>query len=162
MRIAPLVDLSRSIPCISGEGGGVCPTPLDAHPLHLDADPPLPDVDTPGCRPPDHVTCDACWEANPPPPSPWTDKHLWKHYLSPNFVGGAVTIRFYPPNGTIFRRIYHCEVTSENLEYFTYDLLFGSIFELVFQVPIISFPKKISTICYFFPTAQNYIHVCLK
>ena len=40
---------------------------------------------------------------------------------------------------------YHCEVTSENPEYVTYDLLFGSTFELVFQVPIFFFPKNVIT-----------------
>ena len=44
-------------------GGGVCPTRLQAdllpHGCRF-----LP----PGCRPPGHVTCDACWEANPCPP----------------------------------------------------------------------------------------------
>ena len=40
--------------------------------------------------PPGHVTCDACLEANPPPP--WTHKHLWKLYLAPRL--GVVNI-FY-------------------------------------------------------------------
>ena len=51
----------------------------------------------PGClqgvlgRPPGHVTCYACWETTPL----WTDKHLWKHYLAPNFVcGGNKTSTF--------------------------------------------------------------------
>ena len=52
----------------------VCPIPLldadtlDADPL--DADPS--DAEPPGSRPPpSYVTCDACWEANPPPL--WTE-----------------------------------------------------------------------------------------
>ena len=44
--------------------GGGLPNPLDAdlpwRQTSLDADPP------------GHVTCDACWEANLPPP-PWTE-----------------------------------------------------------------------------------------
>ena len=39
---------------------------------YLDADPPL-DAYPPGYRPPGHVTCDACWEANPSPL--WTEWH---------------------------------------------------------------------------------------
>ena len=70
MRTAHLLTVSRSIPCVSGGGGEGLPnspgcrppwrqspwmqTPLEAYPLPLDADPP------------GHVTCDVCWEANPP------------------------------------------------------------------------------------------------
>ena len=43
MRNASLLTISCSIPCISGEG---LPNPLDANPSG-------------------HVTCDACWEAQP-------------------------------------------------------------------------------------------------
>ena len=37
---------------------------------------------------PGHVTCDACWEVNPPPGQ--NDRRLWKYYLEPNFVCGVV------------------------------------------------------------------------
>ena len=63
-------------------GGGSAPHP-DSDPLWmqppLDANPqrqtPLPTDATPPprCRPPGHVTCDACWEANRPPPSGQTN-----------------------------------------------------------------------------------------
>ena len=39
-----------------------CP-PLNAYPAPPERRPP-----PPGCRPPGHVTCDTCWEANNPPP----------------------------------------------------------------------------------------------
>ena len=60
---------TRLYPVVSHVSLGVCPTTLDADPLHanplaadpLHADPPI-------YRPPGHVTCDACWEANLPPP----------------------------------------------------------------------------------------------
>ena len=46
-------------PSSSREGSA---QPPECRPSPLDAEPP-----PPGCRPlPDHVTCDACWEANPP------------------------------------------------------------------------------------------------
>ena len=60
--------------------------------------PPLRDVDSqrcrpPGCRPPGHVICDACWEANRPAPSPplrgQNDRRLWEYYLAPDFVCGG-------------------------------------------------------------------------
>ena len=65
MRTARLLTVCRSI------RWAVCPIPLlDADPpgcrLPLDADPP--DAEPPRSRPPpSYVTCDACWEANPPP-----------------------------------------------------------------------------------------------
>ena len=39
-------------PPVGRPWGGVCPTP--------------PDADPPACRTPLPMTCDACWEANPP------------------------------------------------------------------------------------------------
>ena len=79
----PLLTISRSIPCISGMGGvclrrsasrgstssscgvggGVWAVPSR-------------------CRPSSHVTCDACWEANPEP----VDKH------QTSFAGGKESI----------------------------------------------------------------------
>ena len=57
MRTTPLVDRNpQYLMCLRG----VCPTPPTPHADPLDADPTS------------HVTCDACWEANPPPP-PWTE-----------------------------------------------------------------------------------------
>ena len=41
----------------------------------------------PGCRPPGHVTCDACWESNLSPTGQ-NDRCLWKYYLAPNYVCG--------------------------------------------------------------------------
>ena len=63
MRTDRLLSVSHSIQCVSE--GGVCPTPLPPPTPPPDADPP--DADQPGSRPSGHVTCDACWEANPPP-----------------------------------------------------------------------------------------------
>ena len=83
----PLV--SCSIPCISGVGEGLPNPPGRPPPAHPpgcrplwrqtprcrtpplgcrpppDADPSCTDEDLPGCRPPGHVTCDACWETTP-------------------------------------------------------------------------------------------------
>ena len=59
--------------------GGVCATPLDPPGIPLDADLPWmqtpleatpPHADSPEYRPPGHVTCDACWKANPTPQPP--------------------------------------------------------------------------------------------
>ena len=54
-----------------GGGGGLLNPPIHSplpygcrHPYPLDADPLPLDADFP---PPGHVTCDACWEANPLP-----------------------------------------------------------------------------------------------
>ena len=57
----------------------------------------------PGCIAPDHVTCDACWEANPPvgagiqrqtPPTPWTDflTHACENITFPKLLLRAVKI----------------------------------------------------------------------
>ena len=61
MRTTRLLIISRSISCVSEEGSAQSPCPPDADP---------PDADQPGGRPSGHVTCDACWEANPPLPPP--------------------------------------------------------------------------------------------
>ena len=72
MRTAHLLTISHS-----AQGGLPTPVtnPLDAHPpggrdppggRHpMEADTPWRQT-LPGGRPPGHVTCDACWEANPP------------------------------------------------------------------------------------------------
>ena len=74
MRTARLLTISRSIPCILGRGD------LPNKPPRYRLSRPL------GCRPPGHVTCDACWEANPPPWTEW--QMLVKILPCPNFVCG--------------------------------------------------------------------------
>ena len=97
MRTARSLTISHSIP------GVICPTPLDADPPgcrpFLHADPPWMltpagyrpslDADTSlDADPPFHVTCDACWEANPTPMNRMT--HRCKNITLPqtSFVGG--------------------------------------------------------------------------
>ena len=68
MRIASLLTVSRSIPCISGRGG-LCPTPPPMQtPAQMQTlriqDPPPPDVDPPVMWPVMHS-----WEANYPLPA---------------------------------------------------------------------------------------------
>ena len=109
MRTARLLTVSCSIPCILGGLPNPRPPPppptaeADPHPLRqtpapLEADPPPLKVDPPtletdsphlgGRTPPGHVTCDACWKANPPPPPPHT--HVCENIILPktSFVGG--------------------------------------------------------------------------
>ena len=71
-----LFTISRRIPCISGGSltNPPCGQTLEVCSLLSHADPP--GCRPPGCRPrwrqtpyiqnPGHVTCDVCWEANPP------------------------------------------------------------------------------------------------
>ena len=73
------MTVSRSIPCISGGGLPNAPwmqTPLDAYPLWKQT--------------PSHVTCDACWETNPP--LLWTEgmTHACENITLPqtSFAGG--------------------------------------------------------------------------
>ena len=97
MRTARSLTISHSIP------GVICPTPLDADPPgcrpFLHADPPWMltpagyrpslDADTSlDADPPFHVTCDACWEANPTPMNRMT--HRCKNITLPqtSFAGG--------------------------------------------------------------------------
>ena len=65
MRTTRLLTVFRSIPCISGG----LPNPTGS-PRDPPGSNPLPDADPPNVDPPGHVTCDACWKANPTPQPP--------------------------------------------------------------------------------------------
>ena len=76
MRAVCLLTTSCSIPCVSGGSTQLLRVGRPVGSAHLPADPqdadslqadPPQDEDRTGCRPPGHVTCDACWEANPTP-----------------------------------------------------------------------------------------------
>ena len=85
MRTARLLIVSCSIPCISGGGGGSAQPPLMQNPSPMQT----PGCRLPaGCRPPGHVTCDACWEANPLVDRR-NDTRLWKHYIPATTVAGG-------------------------------------------------------------------------
>ena len=62
MRTALLLTISHNIP----RWGGATQPPWMQTPPHLWMQT-LPVGRPPGGRPSGHVTCDACWEANPPP-----------------------------------------------------------------------------------------------
>ena len=88
MRTAGLLNISHGV-C----GGSAQPLPQMQTPLG--ADPPgfipPPQMQTPSeADPPGHVTCDACWEANPSPPLVNRMTYSCKNITLPqiSFAGG--------------------------------------------------------------------------
>ena len=58
-----LLIVSHNIPCILG---GLSSPPPYAEPLDTNPHMQIPFIQTPRMQTPSHVTCDVCWEANPP------------------------------------------------------------------------------------------------
>ena len=75
--------LTIRFPSCGGGGGRGLPKPPDADPF------------PPGCRPPGHVTCDACWGAIPPSVDRTTD--MCKNITLPqtSFAGGKNSLLMF-------------------------------------------------------------------